>query len=100
MIDKVKVISPKIIKGKIAWGFVLDKQAYGSEVDLDIEIKGKDIQARREIKGKIFSFMALFTKQLNYSLQKLVTGKTEIEDEIENLNKMFAEKGGKTNEKI
>lgn len=92
MIDKVEVIPPKIIKGKIAWGFVLDKQAYGSEVDLDIVVKGKDIQARREIKGRINSFMALLTKQFSYSLQKLVTGKTEIEDEIENLNKMFAEK--------
>ena len=87
-----KVVSPKIIKGKIAWGFVLDKQAYGSEVDLDIEIRSKDAQARREIKGRINSFMAMLTKQFNYSLQKLVTGKTEIEDEIENLNKLFAEK--------
>lgn len=92
MIDEVKVAPAKVIKGKIAWGFVLDKQAYGSEVDVDIEIKGKDIQARREIKGRINSFMAMLTKQFNYSLQKLVTGKTEIEDEIENLNKMFAEK--------
>lgn len=87
-----KVVAPKIIKGKIAWGFVLDKQAYGSEVDLDIEIRSKDAQARREIKGRINSFMAMLTKQFNYSLQKLVTGKTEIEDEIENLNKLFAEK--------
>lgn len=87
-----KVVPPKIIKGKIAWGFVLDKQAYGSEVDLDIEIRSKDAQARREIKGRINSFMAMLTKQFNYSLQKPVTGKTEIEDEIENLNKLFAEK--------
>jgi hypothetical protein len=92
MIDEVKAPAPKVIKGKIAWGFVLDKQAYGSEVDLDIEIRSKDAQARREIKGRINSFMAMLTKQFNYSLQKLVTGKTEIEDEIENLNKLFAEK--------
>ena len=90
MIDKVEVVVPKIIEGKIAWGFVLDKQAYGSEVDINIEVRGKDIQARREIKGRINSFMALLTKQFSYSLQKLVTGKTEIEDEIENLNKMFS----------
>ena len=90
MNEKTEVVPPKIIKGKIAWGFVLDKQAYGSEVDIDIEVRGKDIQARREIKGRINSFMALLTKQFSYSLQKLVTGKTEIEDEIENLNKMFS----------
>jgi len=90
MNEKTEVVPPKIIKGKIAWGFVLDKQAYGSEVDINIEVRGKDIQARREIKGRINSFMALLTKQFSYSLQKLVTGKTEIEDEIENLNKMFS----------
>lgn len=95
MIDKAEkeTVKPVVIEGKLSWGFLIDGKVYGSEVDIPLEIKGKDLQARREIRGKVAQFMAMFTKHVTYSLQKLITQKTDLEDEVENLNKIFVEKG-------
>lgn len=82
-----------MIKGKIAWGFIIEKEEYGATVNVDLDIKGKDIVARREIKGKITNLMNTITKHMNLSIQKIITGKNEIEDEIEMMNKLFENQG-------